>query len=138
MKEYFNHKNKKLDVLRPDWKEYIDKKATDYATLIVDRWKNKMALKLGEVIERKGGATVKSTSDDLFHHDLFFKFDDGAAFRVNTQQVWARSKLGNIFTRYPTTFHDVKFKDGKFMKIPSAEKMQDEFGISDFTISEKE
>lgn len=122
------------NVLVDNWKEVIDAHGQRYADGIVDSWKAKMSMKLGEVIDRKGGADIQ-LKGQLWNEYMSFAFADGSSFDMKTQQVYARSKLGTEFVRFPTTFHNVRFVDGTAMAKPSSNKMQDEFGISDATAS---
>jgi hypothetical protein len=124
----------KINYLMDDWQAKIEYDAERIATSVVGSWKSKMALKLGEVIDRKGGADIGvNERGSAWSNHLTFNFADGSSFYMKTQPVHARSKLGTPFTRFPTTFHNVKFHDGTFMEKPSSEKMQAEFGISDKT-----
>lgn len=126
----------KIDYLIDDWQDKIERDADRHATLIVESWKRKMALKLGEVIDRKGGADIKvNDRGSAWSNYMTFAFNDGSSFYMRTQSVHARSKLGKFFVRFPTTFHNVKFQDGTTMQKPSSERMQAEFGISDKTAS---
>ena len=85
-------------------------------------------MKLGAVIDRKGAAEVK-VMGYVDHHMIYMGFADGSSFEIKTQQVIAVSCKGNVFARYPTTFHHVTFADGTKMAKPSAGKLQEEFGI---------
>lgn len=124
----------KSDDLTEDWQEIIDRNGQRYADDIVNSWKNKMSLKLGEVIDRKGGAEIE-LQGQLWSEYMRFTFADASCFDMKTQQVYARSKLGKDFVRFPTTFHNVRFADGIAMAKPSSDRMQAEFGISDATAS---
>ena len=132
--EGYNSNRKREITLKTNWPAISDSRAEMNAAAIVEKWKHKMSLKLGEVIDRKGGATIE-VQGTIGHEHMDFTFADGSSFDMKTQQVWSRSKLGKDFCRFPTTFHNVKFIDGTFMKIPSSERMQVEFGISDATAS---
>lgn len=126
----------KVDYLMDGWEKKIEYDANRRATAIVESWKQKMALKLGEVVDRKGGADIKVMDNDrAWNNYMTFKFSDGSSFYMKTQPVHAVSKLGTHFTRFPTTFHNVMFHDGTRMDKPSSERMQAEFGISDKTAS---
>ena len=135
---YMSYQNAKQDMspfmtkehLNADWKKTAEKMATEQSKFMVEVFKIKMATKLGEVIDRKGGGQV-SRIGSLSNHSLYMSFPDGSSFNTRTQQVISRSPLGKIFARYPTTFHDVTFADKTKMKTPSAAKMQEEFGVSD-------
>lgn len=132
--DIYDRNGKRKITLKTTWPTISERLADMHAAAIVEKWKHKMSLKLGEVIDRKGGATIK-VEGTIGHEHMDFTFADGSSFDMKTQQVWSRSKLGKDFCRFPTTFHNVKFIDGTFMKVPSSEKMQAEFGISDATAS---
>lgn len=123
--------------LKPNWKSVVKQIAEDTAKMRVQAFTFKMAMKLGEVIDRKGGATIKRFGN-LTNHELYLTFPDGSGFSTRSQQVLSVSVNGKLFARYPTTFHDVTFKDGSKMKTPSAAKMQAEFGISDLEVKDEQ
>lgn len=56
-----------------------------------------------------------------------FLFKDKAEFSVINKIITNYSMRGLPFYQYPTTFHDVKLKDGKKLAMPSEEKMVKEF-----------
>lgn len=114
--------------LSPRWEQILDKYAHTMADDIVNEFRFKLAMKLGAVIDAKGGAeiVVKGYVD---HHTIDMKFPDGSSFRIKTQQVLAVSCKGKLFARYPTTFHNVRFEDGTKLAKPSAGRMRDAFGI---------
>lgn len=120
--------------LRTNWKSIVKAAAEYSANFNVECFRVKLATKLGNVIEEKGGATVKGGGNTVIY-ELFFDFKDKSSFKVKTQQVLSHSIHGKLFARYPTTFHNVVFKDGSKMVTPSSAKMQKEFGID---IVEKE
>lgn len=120
--------------LKPNWEAISDKMANDTASMIVEKWKRKMALKLGEVIDKKGGADIK-IAGTIGNERMDFTFADGSSFWMKTQQVYVVNQKGTHFWRFPTTFHNVQFADGTFMQSPSSDRMQAEFGISDATAS---
>lgn len=125
-------------ILKSDWKAIVETEAKDIADMVIESFQNKMAFKLGEVIDRKGGTVEINKVGSLMNHTIRFKFEDNSSFVMDTKQVIAQSKYNVVFARYPLTFHDVTFADGTKMKTPSAEKMQKEFGISDESISTEE
>lgn len=139
--KYIDHKyvdGKNTINLKSDWNVIADKEAKEIADMVIESFQHKMAFKLGEVIDRKGGNVVINKVGSLMNHTILFKFDDGSSFVMDTKQVIAQSKYNVVFARYPLTFHDVTFADGTKMKTPSAEKMSKEFGISDESISTEE
>ncbi len=119
--------------LRPDAYDVAEKMSKENADLVVTRWVNKMAIKIGVVIERKGGAEVKKVGG-MYNHAVYLKFEDGSRFIIATQQVISRSKLGTVFARYPSTFHEVYDHNGVKMVSPSAEKMEKVFGLDSTVI----
>lgn len=112
---------------RADWKEEVKRQAEKQAQDTVDSFKYKMALKLGAVIDAKGGAEIKVVGSTVTDNSLWFKFPDGSSFEIRTQQVLSVSVLGKLFARYPSTFHSVVDHESHRMVSPSANKMQTEF-----------
>lgn len=116
------------DELKPNWAAIVKKIANESAKIWVDEFKAKMALKLGGIIDFKGGAEVKRFGN-VADYILLLSFKDTSSFFIKTKQVWSRSCNGVEFFRFPSTFHNVIFADGTKMKTPSAEKMLKEFGV---------
>lgn len=112
----------------PDWQEKIQKEAEKAAKAEVDGFKHKMALKLGAVIDKKGGAEIRVIGETVDSNSIWFKFPDGSSFEIRTQQVLSHSVLGKLFARYPSTFHSVVDHEGQKMSNPSAARLQIEFG----------
>jgi hypothetical protein len=73
--------------------------------------------KLNSIVEKKGNfskATLlrTTTSAGLVEGDIRVEFADSTAFEVRNQLVWSHSVQGTVFTRYPTTFHNIKTLSG--------------------------
>jgi hypothetical protein len=115
-------------ILKPDYREMIDKEANTYAEIVLDSLREKLAWKLGPVIDRKGGGEVEPHGNTT-RHIIRISFPDKSGFTIQSQLVYGSSKNYVFFTRHPMTFHNVTFADGSKMKIPSASKMKKEFGI---------
>lgn len=128
------NKSEKIERLKLDWEKSSDFVADRKASTIVERWKYKMALKIGEIFDRKGGGEVK-ISGPIGNQFINFKFNDGSGFSMMTKRVFAISKLGNPFSRFPTTFHNVVFSNGERMNRPSVDRMQKEFGVTEKDMS---
>jgi len=116
--------------LNPNWQNVMAKLASDSADFYIEQFENKMAWKLGDVLERKGGGDV-ALFGNVRDHAIRMTFPDKSGFQVRTQQVISTSVNGKVFARYPTTFHDVVLASGERMPVPSAAKMQKEFGITE-------
>ena len=78
---------------RADWGKVIEYYANKTAQDTIDGFKYKMTLKLGAVIDKKGGAEIKVTGSTVDHNSLWFKFPDGSSFEIRTQQVISISVL---------------------------------------------
>lgn len=113
---------------RADWEEVVHNQAKKTAQDTIDGFKHKMALKLGAVIDKKGGAEIKVIGSTVDNNSLWFKFPDDSSFEIRTQQVISISVLGKMFARYPSTFHSVIDHEGQKMINPSATRLQIEFG----------
>jgi len=117
---------------RPDADKVIADMAEKNAEEIRDAFINKNLRKLASVVDGKKNLASVDVIDytvDLasLRGTLRLSFEDGARFRVQNEVVWSRSIHNKTFLRFPLTFHDVVFPDGKSMKQPSEEKMNTEF-----------
>lgn len=117
------------NILKTNYLAMIQKQAEEYAELVLEGFRAKLAWKLGPVIDRKGGGTVEAIHGDVVRHIINLSFPDNSGFTIQSQIVNSVSKYGVFFSRHPLTFHNVKYEDGTHMKIPSAARMQKEFGI---------
>lgn len=116
--------------LRANYIQMIETEAKNYAEMVLEELRCKLAFKLGPVIDRKGGGEVRPMGN-ADQHAIYITFPDHSEFTVRSQIVHAVSKNHVFFSRHPMTFHNVVFADGSKMKTPSAEKMKQEFGIVD-------
>jgi hypothetical protein len=62
-----------------------------------------------------------------FEGELDFEFSDGTSFTVRNKVVYKWSARGTSFVQYPTTFHEVKFPDGKVKAMRSEKQMNTEW-----------
>lgn len=123
-------------ILKPNYREMIQAKAERYAECVLESLREKLAFKLGPVIDRKGGGTV-TPHGGVNYHVIHISFPDGSGFTIQSQIVHAVSKNGVFFSRHPMTFHNVTYEDGTRMKTPSAARMKKEFGV-DINNNDKE
>ncbi len=129
IKPYHNN-----NILKPNYLEIIQQQAEEYADLVLEGLRAKLAGKLGPVIDRKGGGAIEPHGN-VDRHIIRITFPDNSGFTIQSQIVHAVSKNGVFFSRHPLTFHNVIFEDGTRMQTPSADRMQKEFGI-DITTKE--
>lgn len=108
--------------------EIIEKEATDRATRMRDAFIAKNTQKLTNIISKK--KIVRHSVFDVhsdFQASIHFVFDDGTEFTVRNKTVSKWSTNGTLFYQFPTTFHDVIFKDGTFRKMMSEQEMNEDW-----------
>jgi transposase-like protein len=120
--------------LKSDAKATAEKFAKSQVEFIAEKFILKNMSKLTSIIgekERAGsglikaeetGTTIKGMS---LSGILVFAFSDNTSFVVHNQAVWSMNYFGTTYVRYPTTFHNVVFKDGK-KKAKLSEKQMNE------------
>ena len=113
-------------VLRPDYKARIDARATAEAKEIVENFRIKTIKKLSTACEGFGKLEQINMSVGSYRGavegTIGVKFEDGTSFDVRSQLVLAISPNGLLFSRYPTTFHNVQRPGEKLVKMmPEAE-----------------
>lgn len=125
--------HRKPEALKENWKEEIQKEAKKMTDEILEQFITKQTSKLAEILVKKDN--MKSvrlenarTGSGIIEGLLQLDFEDGSSFEVNNKIVWAVSKLGKQFYRFPTTFHNVKMPDGKTLSGKASEqRMKEEF-----------
>lgn len=110
----------------------IHRVATENAKSVQSTYVVKMKAKLTSVVARKGNLEsaekIRLDVDGCtFTGELRFGFKDGSAFSIRQSVVFGHSYLGNLFVRYPSTFHDVVFMDGQKKRMVSEEQMNEIF-----------
>lgn len=60
-----------------------------------------------------------------FAGEMRFEFADGAGFTVRNQAVWKSTYSGSSFVQFPTTFHDVRFKNGSVKSMVPEQAMNE-------------
>lgn len=104
----------------------IENRSNLNAIAIVEEFILKNISKLGSIIDRKG--TYKNievisaySSKGKLNSSLKFYFDNGSSFIVKSKIVIVYSRT--VFSRYPTTFHDILDSNNVFHKTQSEEWM---------------
>lgn len=119
--------------LNDNYKEYLDKEAKQITEDMMNKFVYKNTHKLAPVLVKKGNlktVTLRHASTDTgtIEGTLQLDFQDNSTFTVTSKLVWSWSRNGKQFTRYPTTFHNVKFSDGtKMTGRASEDRMNSEF-----------
>jgi len=119
--------------LNDDYKEYLEKEATRITEDMMNKFVYKNTHKLAPVLVKKDNLktiTLRHASTDTgtIEGTLQLDFQDNSTFTVTSKLVWSWSRNGKQFTRYPTTFHNVKFSDGtKMTGRASEDRMNSEF-----------
>jgi hypothetical protein len=117
--------------LRTDLEGEFKRRAQMEVKQIADAFVSKNISKIAPIVELKGnlhGAKVLSADTTSgFWGEIKFNFEDGTEFTVRNKVVWKYSWSGGSFTQFPTTFHQVKFQDGKVASMLSEEQMHKEW-----------
>lgn len=119
-------------ILVEDYKAKIVKLVTEEAEFTRRVFVSRNSAKLGKIIEAKGNfesveAFRPRVTRGVIETVMNLKFTDGSSFQVQNQVVYKTSTLGNPFTQYPTTFHNVVMPNGAAMKGPSEQRMNKVF-----------
>lgn len=124
-----------IDPVKVDNYDEISKGiATNQANELRERFLIKNIEKIGSVIYKKN-SPIKTTKasghmDGFgFNGEIAFKFEDGTGFNVRNKAVMVFNGWSDSFFRFPTTFHDVVFPDGKKRKMLSQEEMNKEWSV---------
>lgn len=120
--------------LNLDYKETILKEVSSEVNQMTEAFKAKNVKKIAPVLTAKGGFKgARILHGGLtgygFGGEIMFAFTDGTEFTVRNKMVikWG---LGGTFAQFPTTFHDVKFPDGKKRAMLSEEEMNKEWAVA--------
>jgi hypothetical protein len=97
--------------------QFISKNTSKLASIIGEK------SKVAQLIDAKN--TESSVNRGALEGWMFFGFDDDTSFNVNNKIVFGSSKYGRLFYRFPTTFRNVKTKDGKIIALLSEEDMNE-------------
>jgi hypothetical protein len=97
---------------------------------MVERYVYKNTRKIAPIVHAKGEPSeVRVGWGSLqgwgFAGSIYFKFPDGTAFMVRNKAVWKSTYSGKLFYQFPTTFHDVTFKDGHGRAMVSEKEMNE-------------
>jgi hypothetical protein len=118
--------------LRDGWEATVEKLAEDSVEDMQNQFVYKNTRKLASIASAKGNMNEPkvisiTANGGIIESALDFSFEDGSSFRVDQSVVISRSVHGNLFYRFPTTFHDVKMPGGVKMGMPSEERMNEIF-----------
>jgi hypothetical protein len=107
--------------MRSDAHSIVEKAAKRETEIIMLNYVSKNQAKLTRPIaerETRGGKLVDlidlgmTTRGVTFQGWMALTFSDGTRFKVLNQMVFKRSPWGREFAQFPTTFHEVVFKNG--------------------------
>ena len=113
--------------------EYLQKEAKQITQDMIDKFVLKNTNKLAEILTKKNNLKSvalrgANTSRGTIEGTLGLEFKDNSSFIVNSKLVYSYSVKGTPFSRYPTTFHNVRFPDGTRMTGRASEaRMKEEF-----------
>ena len=99
---------------------------------IVDGFVAKNTQKLSLILQKKGKPKTHSINrtnirNGMVENSMYFEFEDGSKFDIESSVIYQYSKTGKLFFQYPTRFKNVILADGSRMKMPSEEKIIKEF-----------
>jgi hypothetical protein len=115
--------------LKKDYKEIASKEAEQQAESIQRQFIYKNLKKVSSIVGVRGGLdTADVTGINMgagrLEGRVTFKFVDGGEFSVNNQVVFIWETDDRVeHHRFPTTFHNIKFSNGKSSKMESEEFM---------------
>jgi hypothetical protein len=115
--------------LRKDYIAILDNKAKLIVSNLMENFKDKQVAKLNEVVKNHEIEKIKLIGQDLNSLKIKITFKNKNEFTVVNQVVTVYNELenqGRSFTRFPTTFHDIKLGD-KFYKTKSHAWLVDSF-----------
>lgn len=128
--------NKPVWTPKSNWKHLIHLKAVEEAEFMQHQFVDKNVGKLSSIVEVKGNVdgTPKvlnvSCRMGIIEGNIKFQFKDGAYFTVRNKIVrkMYENRGGQWMSMYqfPTTFHDAKLPNGKFMKGQPSERDMNE------------
>lgn len=122
---------------KPRWKKdgrkWLADAAKRQADKIADTFIAKNMRKLGAIVDQKEkksklkSCTVTETRIEAgaFEGTFHLAFLDGSSFDARNIVVYALSVNGKPFCRYPTTFHNVVWSDGRTVKKQSEKQMNE-------------
>lgn len=117
--------------LKTNWQEILKLEAKRTVNDILMQFLAKNISKLGVIVARKNlvehRIVRQKIANMVLENEMFFRFEDGGKFTVVTSVVYAYSKYGRPFVRFPTRFTDVWISEKQRMSMPSEEKMIKEF-----------
>jgi Txe/YoeB family toxin of Txe-Axe toxin-antitoxin module len=110
----------------------LESEAKRTASDVIDHFVYKNAAKLAFILYTKDDLDSVTITDvsvqrGVVECDVNCKFKDGASFTAASSVVYAVSKLGNWFYRYPTLFNKVYLPDGSRMTGATEQKMNEVF-----------
>lgn len=118
--------------MKPDARRTVEGIAKREAQAIVDNYVGKNLAKLTRPIaerEARGGALVRLTDLGMkvdggtFQGWIELAFSDRTGFKVLNKMIFNRSSWGRGFVQFPTTFHEVVFRNGTKKAMQSEEQM---------------
>lgn len=121
---------KQLYKLRDDLESSVRVAVERGVQEMVDRYVHKNTSKIAPIIHAKGEPKKVDVGwGNLqgwgFAGVIRFEFEDGTKFRVDNQAVWKMTYRGKPFYQFPTTFHDVRFKNGTVKSMVPEQAMNE-------------
>jgi hypothetical protein len=125
----------KVFELEKDYMAKLEAQAKRTAAEIVDHFVYKNSGKLSYVLYNKNNlksVEIKNVTlgKGAVECDVVCSFQDGSGFTANSSVVYAVSKLGKFFYRYPTLFRGVTLPDGSKLSGATEQKMDEVFAVT--------
>ena len=103
--------------LKDGYKELVKKEMTGFVNRNWQTYRSKNLSKLQNIINGKNNLkkvelVSSGFSSGVLESSMNFIFTDGSSFNVVNKVVFATSRWGKFFAKFPTTFHNVKLSDG--------------------------
>jgi hypothetical protein len=123
---------KTVFVLHDDAEDRVLKSVHRIVDDIIEEFVGKNTSKLSLIFQKKAEISEHKIirtriQNNALENEMFFKFKDNSSFRIVSSVVFKMSPSGKYFSQFPTRFTDVVMADGSKMKMPSEEKMIQEF-----------
>ncbi len=121
--------------LLPGYQKWMAATVKQHAESIRDNFIYKNMLKLAAIIVGKEKQKIKVSESKVlsgnfrgtFEGEILFVFSDHSSFQVRNQVVWKH--LNYMFPQFPTTFHQVKFRNGKTTAMVPEKEMVENWAI---------
>ncbi len=130
---YYGKNIETIPELIPDYKKVINQMAKETVESYIETYKGRLSAKMAMILKSKRLTNIellKVFFRGQIHAVFQFSFEEGQ-FEVVSQVVFVVNQYGTAFSRFPYTFHNVKYPDGKVKKKDSLENIERGFLYKD-------